>query len=127
MADLYRAGFETRRDALRVSAYREARHPPSPGLAWRNTTFGYTSPPGVRHVHTWQVGADVDAEDEAVDLTYTLSAGAVATKSVTIDDDETQSFVWSPASPTLKEGGMAPVTLSAPPRRRGGEGSKRES
>ena len=55
VANLYRAGFETRRDALRVSAHRGAHHPPSPGLAWRNTTFRYTSvvhPP-------WVVGVDV--------------------------------------------------------------------
>ena len=30
---------ETRRDALRVLAHRGVHHPPSPGLAWRNTTF----------------------------------------------------------------------------------------
>ena len=36
-------GAATRRDALRVSAQRGVHHPPSPGLAWRNTTFGYTS------------------------------------------------------------------------------------
>ena len=33
VANLYRAGFETRRDALRVSAHRGAHHPPSPCLA----------------------------------------------------------------------------------------------
>ena len=48
MANLYRAGFETRRDALRVSAHRGVYHPPSPGLAWRNTTFDNSSDVGGR-------------------------------------------------------------------------------
>ena len=52
-----------------------------------------------------------------VTLTFTAvgATSPTATPIVTIDDDETQSFVWIPAAPTLKEGGMAEITLRADP------------
>ena len=69
---------------------------------------------------TWLVGSDVDAEDEAVTLmfTATIPAGtavAPADMDVTIDDAQTQRFLWSPAEPMLAEAGMVMVTLQADP------------
>jgi hypothetical protein len=47
VASLCRAGLVTRRDAQRVSEFTaRASHPPSPGFAWRNTTFDNISPNG---------------------------------------------------------------------------------
>ncbi|MCY4670958.1 MAG: hypothetical protein OXC29_23605, partial [Rhodococcus sp.] len=74
------------------------------------------------HTFIWAVGTDPDAEDEAVALTLTV-AGAVggvtatppAAEAVTIEDTHTQSFVWSPAAPTLKEGETVQVSLTAIP------------
>ena len=69
----------------------------------------------------WVVGTDIDAEDEAVVLTFTTTpSGGVtataptATKNVTIDDSHTQMFEWGPI-PELEEGGTAMVTLTADP------------
>ncbi len=71
----------------------------------------------VNGTFTWQVGSDLDAENELVTLTFTATGATApsATPIVTIDDDETQSFVWIPAAPTLKEGGTANITLRADP------------
>ena len=70
---------------------------------------------------TWAVGTDLDAEDEAVVLTFTASASGglsvvapTDTKAVTIEDTHTQMFDWGP-EPELKEGGTAMITLTADP------------
>jgi len=69
----------------------------------------------------WVVGTDIDAEDEAVSLTYTVTspagvseAGTPDADAVTIDDSHMQMFEWGPV-PTLKEGGTAMITLTANP------------
>ena len=73
----------------------------------------------------WQVGVDGDAEDEAVVVTFTVGSptdsrvtatAPAATEDVTINDNAEQTFVWSPATPTLAEGGASvQVTLTAVP------------
>ena len=69
----------------------------------------------------WVIGTDIDAEDEAVVLTFTTTpesgvtaTAPTATKAVTIDDSHTQMFEWGPV-PTLQEGGTAMITLTANP------------
>ena len=69
----------------------------------------------------WVVGTDLDAEDEAVSLTFDVTAPSGVTnaadppaKAVTIEDSHPQLFVWGPV-PTLKEAGMAMITLTANP------------
>ena len=71
---------------------------------------------------TWVIGTDLDAESEAVTLTFTqtpTTTGATvtfdpATKDVTIKDSHPQMFEWGPV-PTLKEAGSAMITLTANP------------
>ena len=70
---------------------------------------------------TWVIGTDIDAEDEAVDVTYTVTppsgvsgAGTPSVKSITITDSHPQLFEWGP-EPTLQEAGTAMITLTANP------------
>ncbi len=87
------------------------------------STLGVPNHP-VSGTFYWQVGVDTDAEDEAVELTFTATpAGGVtatlaATSSpqdATIEDAQEQSFVWGSVPTNLKEGGMATLTLTAVP------------
>ena len=82
---------------------------------------GAALPHTVSGSFNWVVGTDIDAEDEAISLTYTVTppsgvtgAGTPAAKAVTIDDSHMQMFEWGPV-PTLKEAGSAMITLTANP------------
>ena len=102
-------------------------NPPGIGTLTINTPAN-SDGDGAANTHTvsgtfnWVVGTDLDAEDEAVVLTFTATpTGGVtavaptATKNVTIEDSHTQMFVWSPQAPTLEDAGTVVVTLTATP------------
>ena len=70
----------------------------------------------------WQVSIDDDAEDEGVALDYDVqtptgvTTADPANKNVTIEDAQTQTFVWGPAElPTVKEGDSATDTPATAP------------
>ena len=101
------AGFDPA--TLVISIPRAANAPAAPSHAVSGTVY-------------WSVGSDTDAEDEALTLNVALTGSTNVTagdnpaaKSVVIDDDETQTFVWSSTAPELKEGGTETVTLTASP------------
>ena len=102
-------------------------NPPGIGTLTINTPAN-SDGDGAANTHTvsgtfnWVVGTDLDAEDEAVVLTFTATpTGGVtavaptATKNVTIEDSHTQMFVWSPQAPTLEDADTVVVTLTATP------------
>ena len=73
---------------------------------------------------SFEANADNDAEDEAVRLSFTTNNNrfgdhttpmTAATRDITIDDKETQSFEWDLLTSNPTEGQSATVTLTADP------------